>query len=143
MRLVVWFSLSLLIFSPTLAASPTWLHDSDAIRQLVEGQTHYRLRSDGTTEIEYQAPDGRTAYLFDGCLYGGRWWIEDRQVCFSYSAISGEAASCFWLRQDGERIEFWDTSQPRATGPLAVTERRVPGNVEELVFDGRGDCADL
>lgn len=125
------------------AGDPGWVQQEEVMHQLIDGMTHYRTRIDGGVEVEYQSPDGRSAYLLEGCLYRGEWWIEENIVCFRYPELSGSQQSCFWLRQAADGIEFWDTTVPEATQPTAVTDRTAAGNAENLALDGRGDCLDL
>jgi len=122
---------------------PGWLQSSQDVSQMIEGRTHYRERDDGTVEIEYHSKDGRVAYEFDGCIVGGKWWVEDNVVCYTYPEMTGDMAHCFWLRMDRGQLQYWSTSDPQATQPLATTIDNLAGNTENLALGASGQCQDI
>jgi len=122
---------------------PGWLQSTKDITAVIEGRTHYREREDGTSEIEYHSQDGRVAYEFDGCIVAGKWWLEDNVVCYAYPEMTGETAHCFWLRMDRGQLQYWSTSEPQATQPLAVTIDNLAGNTENLALGAAGRCQDI
>jgi hypothetical protein len=122
---------------------PGWLQSSKDIAAVIEGRTHYREREDGTREIEYHTKDGRVAYEFDGCIVAGKWWLEDNVVCYAYPEMTGNMAHCFWLRMDRGQLQYWSTSEPQATEPLAVTLDNLAGNTENLALGASGKCQDI
>jgi len=122
---------------------PGWLQSAPELDAVLEGRTHYRERDDGTMEIEYHSKDGRVAYEFDGCIVAGKWWVEENVVCYAYPEMTGDMAHCFWLRMDRGQLQYWTTSEPQATQPLAVTIDNLAGNTENLALGAKGKCQDI
>lgn len=118
-----------------------WITGKEALAAALADRTHYRDRSDGSSEIEYHAADGRSAYLWDSCIERGEWWTTEQQVCFFYPDTALQGPHCFWLRRNAEdQIEFWWAGDPGALLPTATTVEDVPGNVERLPLDTTGEC---
>jgi len=143
-------ALLLVLAGPTAAAPlegapdlPGWLQTPQEMASVIEGRTHYREREDGTTEVEYHSDDGRVAYEFDGCIVGGKWWLEDNVVCYEYPEMTGKLAHCFWLRMERGQLQYWSTTEPQATDPLAVTVDNLAGNPENLALGAGGECLDI
>lgn len=122
---------------------PGWLQTTQDLTSVIEGRTHYREREDGTTEVEFHSLDGRVAYEFDGCIIGGKWWLEDNVVCYEYPEMTGRMAHCFWLRMDRGQLQYWSTTEPQATEPLAVTVDNLAGNPANLALGAGGECLDI
>lgn len=112
-----------------------------ALEALVSGRTQYRDRSDGTSEIEYHSPDGRSAYVWDNCIERGQWWATDDQICFFYPDTTLQGPHCFWIKRNAkDQLEFWWSGDPGAPLPTATTIEDLPGNVEHLPLDSTGEC---
>ena len=122
---------------------PGWLQSPKDISAVIEGRTHYRDRSDGTSEIEYHTADGKVAYEFDGCIIAGKWWLEENVICYAYPEMTGDMAHCFWLRMDRGQLQYWSTAEPQATTPLAVVIDNLAGNTENLALGAGGKCQDI
>jgi hypothetical protein len=122
---------------------PGWLQSQQDMSAVLDGRTHYRSRADGTAEVEYHSTDGRVAYEFDGCIIGGKWWLEENVVCYEYPEMTGKMAHCFWLRMERGPLQYWSTTEPQATEPLAVTVDNLAGNPENLALGAGGECLDI
>ena len=148
----MWRLLALLalILSTSLAAAEqlavtgtegNWITGKAALTDLMSDRTQYRDRSDGSSEVEYQSPDGRSAYLWENCVERGRWWVTDEQVCYFYPDTALQGPHCFRLRYNGQNeLEFWWAGDPLAPLPTATTTEDVKGNVERLPLDVTGEC---
>lgn len=118
-----------------------WITGKEALAEIVADRTHYRDRSDGSSEIEYHTTDGRSAYLWDSCIERGQWWTTEQQVCFFYPDTALQGPHCFWVRRnDQEQLEFWWAGDPGALLPTATTVEDAAGNVERLPLDTTGEC---
>lgn len=122
---------------------PGWLQSGKEIAELIEGRTHYRLRDDGSTEVEFHSMDGRVAYEFDGCIIPGRWWLEENVLCYAYPTMTGDLPHCFWLKQNRGQLEYWSAAEPQSSDPLAVTTDNLTGNPEHLALDADGQCYEI
>lgn len=120
---------------------PEQITGKAALEALVSGRTQYRDRSDGTSEIEYHSPDGRSAYVWDNCIERGQWWATEDQICFFYPDTALQGPHCFWIKRNAkDQLEFWWSGDPRAPLPTATTVEDLPGNVERLPLDTTGEC---
>lgn len=118
-----------------------WITGQETIRALISDRTQYRDRSDGTSEVEYQSPDGRSAYLWDNCIERGEWWVTESEVCFFYPDSSLQGPHCFNLKySDKQELEFWWSGDPFSPLPTATTVKDVPGNAEYLPLGVTGEC---
>lgn len=118
-----------------------WITGKAALTELVSDRTHYRDRSDGSSEVEYQAPDGRSAYLWDNCVERGQWWVTEQEVCFFYPDTALQGPHCFRVKRNGkQQIEFWWSGDPLAPLPTATTVDDRPGNAERLPLGVTGEC---
>ena len=117
-----------------------WLTTDSEIENAVSDATHVRSRSDGSDEIEYHSEDGKVAYLWDGCLWSGEWWVREEQICYRYPSLSGDMAHCFYLRDGPAGLEYWSVDDSEATRPLALVEALLDGNPRDLVMDSGGRC---
>ncbi len=126
-----------------VSGDPGWLQSQKEIAALVEGRTHYRLRDDGTTEMEFHSLDGRVAYDFDGCIIPGRWWLEENVLCYAYPTMTGDLPHCFWLKLNRGQLEYWSAAEPQGAAPLAVTTDNLTGNPEHLALDADGQCHEI
>lgn len=111
-----------------------------ALVELVSGATLYGERSDGTEDIEYHHPDGRSAYWYEGCLYRGQWWADDQQLCYLYPTTDWPGPHCF-------AAEVWQGSLFMVGGGEAALDLlsieitgRTEGNSESFPLDAEGGC---
>ncbi|MBC6405010.1 MAG: hypothetical protein GDA41_04675 [Rhodospirillales bacterium] len=137
---------ALLLAAGTAEAEPGrgegWLSGESRIEEAVSGTTHLRGRTDGGDEAEYHTTDGKVAYLWDGCLWSGRWWAEEDRLCYAYPSLSGEAAHCFYLRDGPAGLEYWSVEDPDARQPLAWVKSVLEGNPQGLALNSGGHCQD-
>lgn len=112
----------------------------EALEALVSNRTHYRTRSDGSYEIEYQSPDGISAYVWEGCVLYGEWWATADEICFFYPESELQGPHCFFIEKGEKGLEFWWSGNPFATEPTATTVKDVEGNVERLPLGVSGEC---
>src|SRR5450432_3343672 len=75
--------------------------DPTEIRHLLTDHTLYGRYVDGHSWAEYHAPDGRTAYQENNCVYQGHWSIRGGLVCFRYEAFNDGQPACFRLYHHG------------------------------------------
>ena len=110
--------------------------DAAALTALLHDHTFYGTYV-GTKRpwMEYYAPDGRSAFWVDGCVYRGRWWAAGDQACFEYPELSAGEPSCFTVAQRGTAYEFSAPGGP----PVALADRTAAGNAERLPLDA-GEC---
>ncbi len=119
-----------------------WLSSQSEIEQAVSDATHLRSRVDGSDEVEYHSADGKVAYLWDGCLWSGTWWVEEEALCYAYPSFSGDASHCFYLREGPAGLEYWSAEDENAVQPLAWVESRLAGNAQGLAMNSGGHCQD-
>jgi hypothetical protein len=111
--------------------------DAAAITAALHDRTFYGTYVDSKRPwMEYYAPDGRSAFWVDGCVYRGRWWAEGDQACFAYPELSAGEPSCFSVARRGTAYEF---SAPGARAVEARADRTADGNAEHLPLDA-GEC---
>ncbi|MEQ8655537.1 MAG: hypothetical protein RIC87_24005 [Kiloniellales bacterium] len=120
-----------------------WLSDQSEIEEAVSDATHIRGRVDGSDEIEYHSADGEVAYLWDGCLWSGTWWVEEARLCYAYPSLSGDAAHCFFLREGPAGLEYWSVDEQNANQPLAWVKSKLDGNAKDLAMNSSGRCRDI
>ena len=126
---------------PALKDGEEWITGQAALEALVSGRTHYRNRSDGTSEIEYHDPDGQSAYVWDNCIERGQWWTTEREICFFYPDTALKGPHCFFIKRNAEeQLEFWWAGDPGALLPTATNVQDVEGNVERLPLGVTGEC---
>ncbi len=112
----------------------------ETLEALVKNRTQYRTRSDGSFEVEYQSPDGISAYLWEGCVIRGEWWTTEDEICFFYPDNDLQGPHCFYIEKGEKGLEFWWSGNPFATEPTATTVRDVEGNSEQLPVGVNGEC---
>lgn len=117
-----------------------WLKSDAELRAAVSDSTHVRRRVDGSEETEYHSEDGRVAYLFDGCLWSGQWWVAEEEICYRYPELSGAMEHCFFLRDGPAGLEFWSVERTAEPRPLAVVEQLLDGNPRGLSLEAGGRC---
>lgn len=123
------------------SAAEGWVTGKAALNELMSDRTHYRDRSDGSSEVEYQAPDGRSAYLWENCVERGRWWVTEQEVCFFYPDTALQGPHCFRVKRNAQaQLEFWWAGDPYAPLPTATTVDDRPGNAERLPLGVTGEC---
>jgi len=110
------------------------------LEALLSGRTHYRSRSDGSSEIEFHSEDGISAYLWDSCVQRGSWWATEEEVCFYYPDTELKGPHCFYLVDAEEGVEFWWIGDVLAPSPTAINVRDVPGNAANLPIGVSGEC---
>ncbi len=120
-----------------------WLSSKSEIEAAVSDATHLRSRVDGSDEVEYHSADGKVAYLWDGCLWSGTWWVEEEALCYAYPSLSGDAAHCFYLRKGPAGLEYWSVDEESANQPLAWVKSKLAGNARELAMNSGGRCQDI
>lgn len=120
-----------------------WLSSESEIEQAVSDATHVRARVDGSDEVEYHSADGRVAYLWDGCLWSGTWWVEEEALCYAYPSLSGDIAHCFYLRQGPAGLEYWSAEEQDASRPLAWVKSKLAGNARDLAMNSGGRCQEI
>jgi len=126
---------------PALEEGESWITGAEALAALVSGRTHYRDRSDGTSEIEYHDPAGQSAYVWDNCIERGQWWTTEREICFFYPDTALKGPHCFFIKRNAEaQLEFWWAGDPAALLPTATNVQDVEGNVERLPLGVTGEC---
>jgi hypothetical protein len=126
---------------PALQEGEAWVTGQEELAALVSGRTHYRDRSDGTSEIEYHDPGGQSAYVWDNCIERGQWWTTEREVCFFYPDTALKGPHCFFIKRNSEaQLEFWWAGDPAALMPTATNVQDVEGNVERLPLGVTGEC---
>jgi hypothetical protein len=112
--------------------------ERQAIEKLLTDQTFYgRYNPDGKAWSEYQAPDGRTAYREENCIYAGHWWIQGDLVCYRYDAFNAGRPACFAVFRRGPQLGFY---MPGADGQWllnAYTLDRKPGNPDQMPVEGQ------
>jgi len=124
-----------------LPSAADWIQGRATLHALVSGRTHYRDRSDGTSEIEYHDPDGRSAYIWDNCIERGEWWVTEQEICFFYPDTALQGPHCFLVKENTKgQLEFWWSGDPAALLPTATTIQDVEGNVERLPLGVTGEC---
>ncbi len=119
-----------------------WLSKDSEIEQAVSDATHIRSRVDGSDEVEYHSADGKVAYLWDGCLWSGTWWVQEEALCYTYPSLSGDAAHCFYLREGPAGLEYWSVDEAEANRPLAWVKSKLEGNAKDLAMNSGGGCQD-
>jgi hypothetical protein len=114
------------------------IDDNGAIEDLLRDRTVRGIYADGTTWIEYHAPNGLTAY-WDGCTHPGEWWVTDGLLCYRYPEDPAGADYCWFVFQDDDQFQFVD-SLYGPDGPVGgTTEEITTGNSEHLPL-GASDC---
>jgi hypothetical protein len=117
--------------------APQPVGDAAAITALLHDHTFYGTYVGNKRPwMEYYAPDGRSAFWVDGCVYRGRWWASGDQACFAYPELSGGDPSCFSVAKHGTAYEF---SAPGGDPLVAIADRTAAGNAEHLPLDA-GEC---
>lgn len=99
--------------------------------ELVRGRTQYGLRSDGSNDVEYHAEDGTSAYWYWGCLYRGRWWATEENICYYYPALDVPGPHCFTVTRQDDQLQFW-AAGGADTAPTVVITKTVDGNPENF-----------
>ncbi len=121
--------------------SDGWITGKEALTEAISDHTQYRDRSDGSSEVEYQAPDGRSAYLWDNCVERGKWWVTEQEICYYYPDTALQGPHCFRLKRNAEQqLEFWWAGDPLSPLPTATTTQDLKGNVERLPLGVTGEC---
>lgn len=111
-----------------------------ALTELVNDATLYGDRSDGTLDIEYHHPDGRSAYWYEGCLYRGQWWADEQQLCYFYPTTSWPGPHCFAAEVWQGKLYMVGAGDD-ALGQLTIEiTERTEGNSENFPLDAEGDC---
>lgn len=118
---------------------PRWIVGQAALEALVSDRTLYSHRSDGGDEIEFHRADGLSAYLYRDCLYRGRWWATDENLCYFYPAMSPSGPHCFVVVETAAGLELWSAGGTDAE-PTSVVFERLPGNSESLPLNQDDDC---
>ena len=110
-----------------------------ALSDLVSGATLYGDRPDGTIDIEYHHPDGRSAYWYEGCLYRGQWWAEQQQLCYVYPTTDWPGPHCFAAEVWNGQLYLVGAGDTLDGLVIEITER-VEGNSENFPLDAEGGC---
>jgi hypothetical protein len=114
------------------------IDDNGAIEDLLRDRTIRGTYADGTTWIEYHAPNGLTAY-WDGCTHPGEWWVADGLLCYRYPEDPAGEDYCWFVFQNENQLEFVD-SLDGVDGPVGgTTEEITVGNSAHLPL-GASDC---
>jgi hypothetical protein len=111
--------------------------DPATIDRLLKDQTLYGRYTSGLPWAEYHAPDGRTAYRQDNCIYPGHWRVEADVVCFRYDAFNQGQPSCFRLYKHGDRLDFYQQDFGGTWHLNAFTVDRRQGNPEHMPVEGQ------
>lgn len=115
------------------------LTGQEALIELVAGRTQYGNRSDGTSDIEYHAPDGRSAYWYEGCLWRGQWWATEEMLCYLYPTTDWPGPHCFTVERRAGAYYFVAANDSDAPLTIRITANE-PGNTENFPMDAEGGC---
>lgn len=99
------------------------------LEALVSGKTQYGHRSDGTDDVEYHKENGVSAYWYWGCLYRGRWWATEENICYFYPAMDVPGPHCFSVTEEAGELLFYGTGDPSGS-PTVRIYQSLDGNVE-------------
>lgn len=138
-------ALGCLLAAPALAESEAEpppdgrLTGREALTELVADRTQYGDRSDGSSDIEYHAADGRSAYWYEGCLWRGQWWATEEMLCYLYPTTDWPGPHCFTVeRQAGD---YYFVAANDSYDPLTIRiTANEPGNTENFPMDAEGGC---
>ena len=108
------------------------------MEKLLTDQTFYgRYNPGGKSWVEYQAPDGRTAYKEENCTYAGHWWIQDDLVCYRYDSFNQGKPACFALFRQKDQLSFYIAGLNGKWFLNAYTTERRPGNPDSMPVEGQ------
>ena len=150
MRLAVPAALLIPLLTAWLFTAPPAVAEDDAqpdpasrvskredMEKLLTDQTFYgRYSFGGKVWAEYQAPDGRTAYKEENCIYAGHWWIQDDLVCYRYEAFQNGKPACFGLFRHDSQLDFYMPGMNGTWFLNAFTTERRPGNPDKMPVEG-------
>jgi hypothetical protein len=108
------------------------------MEKLLTDQTFYgRYNPGGKPWVEYQAPDGKTAYKEENCTYAGHWWIQDDLVCYRYDSFNQGKPACFALFRQKDQLSFYIAGLNGQWFLNAYTTERRPGNPDSMPVEGQ------
>ena len=107
--------------------------DGRDLREAFANRTHYGTHlDDGSTWLEYYAPDGSLAFIPGGRPQYGRWWVSGEEVCFEYVTDSEPGPYCFFFyRLDQSLYGVENVNRADAEVYFIIDDIRV-GDVEGL-----------